>query len=378
MLKVLFIEDEPEAIEPVWSLIRKEEEDMQYEISGFENAEDKIASFRPDIVILDLLVGGASPEPKPEGLKTYDFIWDQHFCPIVVYSAEPGIHEDRHEPHPFVKSIRKGRGSPRKVLKALKELHPQVEALKEAEDHIRRSFSCAMRDVAPHAFKTLSDTTQRNDAIRRSGRRRLAALMDEISEDGATLASWEQYLFPPIGEDMQLGDVLKGMSGKDRDFEPASFCVVLTPSCDLVASKDRTPKVNEVLVARCCSMQEALDRTTLKGMGPSKLKDRLINTVLTPGYSGAIIPFPRLEGKIPTMAANLRDLELIPVKKVGMQDKPFLRVASIDSPFRELIAWAYMQTACRPGLPDRNFVSWAKEIASALESERGEQKNESL
>ena len=108
MLKVLFIEDEPEAIEPVWSLIRKEEEDMQYEISGFENAEDKIASFRPDIVILDLLVGGASPEPKPEGLKTYDFIWDQHFCPIVVYSAEPGIHEDRHGAAPIREEYSEG------------------------------------------------------------------------------------------------------------------------------------------------------------------------------------------------------------------------------------------------------------------------------
>ena len=363
MLKVLFIEDEPEAIEPVRNLIRKEE-DVQDEIFGFNNAEDKISSFRPDIVILDLLVSGASPEPEPEGLKTYDFIWDQHFCPIVVYSAEPGIHEDRNEPHPFVKSIQKGRGSPQKVLKALRELRPHVEALKEAEDHIKHSFSCAMRDVAPYAFTLSNDSAKRNETIKRAGRRRLAALMDEISEDGSALADWEQYLFPPIGENTQLGEVLKERNG--QDFAPASFRVVLTPSCDLVASEGRTPKVSQVLVARCCSMREALDHTPLKGMGPSKLKGRLINTILTPGYSGAIIPSPCLEGKIPTMAANLRDLELIHVEAIGRADEPFLRIASIDSPFRELIAWAYMQTACRPGLPDRNFASWAKDIVSAL------------
>lgn len=373
MLKVLFIEDEPDAIESVQSLIRREKEDIQCETSGFENAKDGIASFRPDIVILDLLIDGASSEPEPEGLNTYDFIWENLFCPIVVYSAQPDIHETAYESHPFVKSIRKGRGSPRKVLNALKELRPHVEALKEAEGHIRHAFSCAMRDVAPYAFKALpNDPVKRNETIKRSGRRRLAALMDEISEDAATLASWEQYLFPPINEDTQLGDILKERDGQDSN--PASFRVVLTPSCDLVASAGRTPKVNQVLVARCCSMQEALDHTPLKGMGPSKLKGRLINTVLTPGYSGTIIPFPHLEGKVPTMAANLRDLELVPVEKIGMQDKPFLRVASIDSPFRELIAWAYMQTACRPGLPDRNFAPWAKEIASALEGERGENK----
>ena len=365
MLKVLFIEDEPEAIEPVRNLLQKEE-DVQDEISEFADAETKIASFRPDIVILDLLVGGTSPEPEPEGLKTRNFIWNQHFCPIVVYSAKPDIHEGKHDPHPFVKSIQKGSGSPWKVLNALEELRPHVEALKEAEDHIRHSFSCAMRDVAPYAFTLSNDSAKRNETIKRAGRRRLAALMDEISEDGAALAGWEQYLFPPIGKNTQLGDILKEMNGQDSD--PTSFRVVLTPSCDLVASEGRTPRVNQVLVARCCSMREALDRTPLKDMSLAKLRDRLISNILTPGYSGAIIPFPGLERKIPTMAANLRDLELIPVEEIGMSDKLFLRVASIDSPFRELIAWAYMQTACRPGLPDRDFDSWRDEIVENVKS----------
>lgn len=369
MLNVLFIEDEPDAIQPARSLIESEEENIHCEVSTFEDAEDKIASFRPDIVILDLLVDGASPEPGPEGLKTYDFIWDKHFCPIIVYSAQPDIHEDAHEePHPFVKSIKKGARSPRKVLNALKELRPHVEALEEAEEHIRYSFSRAMRDVAPYAFKAQSDSVQRNDTIRRSGRRRLAALMDEISGDGTKLASWEQYLHPPVCKDIQLGDVLKKTDGQDSD--PTSFRVVLTPSCDLVASGSRTPKVSEVLVARCCSIKSGLDRTGLQNVKPAKLKDRLIGTVLTPGYLEATIPFPRLEGKIPTMAANLRDLELIAVGEIGISDKPFIRVASVDSPFRELVAWAYMQNACRPGLPDRDFDSWRDEIIKEYGSGR--------
>ena len=366
MLKLLFIEDEPDAVTPVQNLITREKADMQFEISGFEDAEDKIASFRPDIVVLDLLVSTVSTEQEPGGLNTRDFIWNKHFCPIVVYSAQPNIHDDTYEQHPFVKSIQKGRGSPRKVLKALDELRPQIDALKKAEESVRHSFSCAMRDVAPYAFEAFSDDEQRIEVIKRSGRRRLAALMDELSIDGTTLASWEQYLCPPVCGDTQLGDVLRKKGGTSN--APASFRVVLTPSCDLVISGGRQPKVSNVLVAKCCSMKDGLDLTGLKGMNPTKLKERLSSTVLTQGYFETIIPFPRLERKIPTMAANLRDLEFIPIQQIG-SDKQFLRIASVDSPFRELIAWAYLQTACRPGLPDRDFDSWRNEIVAGLESD---------
>jgi CTP synthase len=373
MLKLLFIEDEPAVVAPVLRLVKRERPDTQCEVSGFDEAEDKIASFRPDIVILDLLVGGASPEPKPEGLKTRNFIWDQHFCPIVVYSARPEIHDEKYEPHPFVKSIRKGRNSPRKVLGALEELRPQAEALKEAEDHVMHSFACSMRDVAPYAFEAFTDAAQRSETIKRSGRRRLAALMDELSSDGTTLASWEQYLCPPVCLDIKLGDVLRKADGEHDD--PGSFRIVLTPSCDLVASSSRKPKVANVLVAKCCSMKEGLDLTSLKDMGLTKLKDRLPSTVLTQGYFEAVVPFPRLKGRIPTMAADLRNLESIPIGNIGILDKPVLRVASLDSPFRELIAWAYLQIACRPGLPDRDFDSWCDEIVACLKARgAGEQR----
>ena len=391
MLKLLFIEDDKSSIEPVLNLIEREREDVCHEVSKFEDANDKVASLRPDIVILDLLDSGASPdEQEPKGLETHDFIWDQHFCPIVIYSARPEIYYDGYKchpfvksiQHPFVKSIQKGSGSPQKVLDAICELRPHVAALKEAESDIRYSFSCAMRDVAPYAFESFSDSDERMETIKRSGRRRLAASMDELSlsPDKTTLASWEQYLYPPVCKNIQLGDILIRADETDENGEPvpALFRVVLTPSCDLVASGNREPKVSSVLVAKCCSMEGGLDSIGLKGIGIRKLKE---HGILTRGYSEAVIPFPRLKGRIPTMAANLRDLELIPINDISdSDDGRFRRVASVDSPFRELIAWAYMQIAGRPGLPDRDFESWANEIITTLESEREriEKKNESL
>lgn len=366
MLKLLFIEDQKESIKPVLDLIKGQKE-MHPEFSEFEDAEDKIDSHRPDIVILDILEGGDSA--KPEGMKTFDFIRNKHFCPIVVYSAVPEKIDERYIQHPFVKSIQKGSDSPQEVMRVLKELYPQVQALREGENHIKHNFSCAMREVAPYAFDAFSDDNLRIETIKRSGRRRLAALMDEPLPDGTVLACWEQYLFPPVSDDILLGDVLRKKGSSDED--PASFHVVLTPSCDLVNSGDRKSKVSRVLVARCCSMKEGLEHTSLRNIKGSKLKDRLPSMMLTSGYFEALIPFPYLKGKIPTMVANLRDLDLIDIQDIGLQ-RPFLRVASLDSPFRELIAWAYLQTACRPGLPDRNIAEWCQEIIKNLQSEECE------
>ena len=228
-----------------------------------------------------------------------------------------------------------------------------------------------MRDVAPYAFEAFADTDRRMETIKRSGRRRIAALMDELSLDGTTLASWEQYLFPPVCDSPQLGDILRKVDGANDD--PVSFRVVLTPSCDLVSSGSRDPKVSNVLVAKCCSMNDGLDRTSRKNMGIKKLEDQLPR-ILTQGYFESVIPFPSLKNRIPTMAADLRDLELIPINDISVSNGPFRRVASVDSPFRELIAWAYMQIAGRPGLPDRDSASWTKEIIATLESERSEKK----
>ena len=371
MLRLLFIEDEPEAIEPVQRSIEQKDKDIQIDVVGFEEANSKIASFLPDIVVLDLLADGASAESEIRGLNIHDFIWDQHFCPIIVYSAEPSIYEDEYDSHPFVKSIQKGRGSPQKVLDAVDELRPHVAALKGAESDIRRSFSCAMRDVAPYAFEAFIDADRRMETIKRSGRRRLAALMDELPLDGTTLASWEQYLCPPVCDSTQLGDILRKVDEAHDD--PASFRVVLTPSCDLVSSGKRDPKVSNALVAKCCSMKDGLGRTSWKDMGMRKLEDRL-PSILTQGYFESVIPFPGLKNRIPTMAVDLRDLELIPVNDISISDGPFRRIASVDSPFRELVAWAYMQIAGRPGLPDRDSASWTEEIIATLESERSEKK----
>lgn len=46
----------------------------------------------------------------------------------------------------------------------------------------------------------------------------------------------------------------------------------------------------------------------------------------------------------------------------------FERIASVDSPFRELVTWSYLQVAGRPGLPDRDLDEWAEGIDEARDT----------
>ena len=362
MLRIVFVEDEEASIGPVLRLIGQEEPDIQVQTFGFDEGQQAIRSVRPGIVVLDLWEGHFS-ENKNRGSEHLEFVWEQQFCPVIIHSANPNVPPE--QTNAFVREVTKGQNSPQEVLDAIRELRPHVQALKEAEDDVRNSLSIAMRDVAPSTFEIFADDNQRRDAIRRAGRRRLAALMDETSAEGQVLASWEQYICPPVSEDILLGDVLRKSQGDRTD--PASFRVVLTPSCDLDSSGGREAKVGNVLVAKCIPTKDAFDLTSLKGIPANSLKNRLIGAVLSRGYFETILPLPALQDRIPTMVASLRELELIPLGDIGIGSKPFLRIASLDSPFREMVSWAYLQVSGRPGVPDRDFESWRDEIIADYE-----------
>ena len=358
MLSVLFIEDDKDFVEGVMENL---EYTGTYKCScvGFEQAENEIENTKPHIIVLDLFEGNLQ-DPNLAGQNIHDFVWEKHFCPVVIFSAAPEACEI--DDHPFLKSVKKGAGGAKKLQEIIQSFTPHVQAIEDSEEAIRDSFSPVMRYVAPYAFNSFPDETKRIEIIKRAGRRRQAALMDHppVQEN---MEGWERYIFPPISDtNILLGDVLRQAWGDAINAK--FFRIVLTPSCDLARSETRPPKVSAVLVAKCCPVEKMFALANIdKNTKPSKRND-LLRSLLNRGYDVGLIPFPSLSEKIPLMAANLRDLELIPVCKIGVgEDFSFIRVASVDSPFRELISWAYLQTACRPGMPNQNVAPWVEEIA---------------
>jgi hypothetical protein len=363
-MRLLWIEDEPEKIESAIDAVINAGLGIQYRQCGFEQTEQVLLEYLPDLIILDLLAG--LPQ-EVEGIKPFDFIWNKRFCPIIIYSAQPELLTDPRCDHPLIRKLQKGSESIGSLKVILREFIPHVEVINDAESYIRQSFALALKDVVPLAFQVVGDAAQRKDIILRSARRRLAALMDELSISGDMLVNWEQYLCPPLSKYPLLGDVIQEY-GKSADDE-TSFRIVLTPSCDLAGHGAQGPKAKNVLVARCCSAKDGLMATSL-----GSLKDdhenriKLKRFILSQGYFETIMLLPRLIGKIPSMAAKMKDLELVPIGELIGEGKKYIRIASIDSPFRELVSWAYMQSACRPGLPERDREKWCEEIMGALKS----------
>lgn len=373
-MKLLIIEDEEHMVELLKSEISNAIADVECHSSDFTDAEGRIGEIQPDVVVLDLLLAGNNAEAETPGLDTREFIWDKHFCPIIVHSADPSHHDDSSEEHPFVKSIQKGRGSAGDVVGALNDFIPHMEALRRAKGEIRiqveKAFAQALRDVAPQVFMDAGnggDASLRAEAINRAGRRRLGVFLEGVSADDVRSA-WEMYLCPPASGQIALGDVLRKApseqgNGGEVEAPESDFFVVLSPSCDLVRNQTRNPNVSCVLTARCTSTRRGVDRTALGDLpgNDARARDRIKRQLLTAGHSQGILPLPSYRDLIPTMAADLRDLRLIPIEEIG-EEAGYRRVASMNSPYRELVSWAYQQVACRPGLPDRDFDAWSLEL----------------
>lgn len=362
-ITILFVEDKPETAETAMNELKKA--GFSVAVCGFDQFENQASEAAPDIVVLDILEGDSADTAQNSGIDSFDWLWGTFFRPIVFYSAFPDRVDEKYYRHAFVKRVQKGSGSEALLLSTIKEFEPYINDLRVVEGEIRSQLPYVFRDVADHAFRQFpapGDAQQRQEIIRRAGRRRLAGLMDILRGD--VLEPWEQYITPPITEHYMLGDVLRPKAADPANPDPSDYRIVLTPTCDLAEnpSKGRKPKATSILVARCHPYPKWLDSTDMKGMANNKLKEKLPRFVLMPGYYSGLVPLPEMKGVIPHMAADVKDLQLIPLEDAK---KDFVVAASIDSPFREMISWAYIQMAGRVGLPDRNCDKWCDELLAS-------------
>lgn len=376
-MKLILIEDDPNIVKILKKAI--EEKNLATEelvVAEFVEAEEKIRSVRPDIVILDIFRGNFT-EHEAEGSKALDFIWNEHFCPVIVYSAMPEEVKNDYENHPFVHYVKKGVASTEAVMEKLEGIKPYVDSLKKVERYVHKTFSSVMKEIAPYAFRVHGKNDPRvATAIRQAARRRLAAQMNELLGDDEKLAPWEQYIFPPISEEIRLGDILRKKADTLDDLDPNAFRLVLTPSCDLeTGGGNREPKVGRALVSRCCPEWEGLKQALNIEKKSPKNREK-IESLLNAGHSNGIILLPELKGLIPSMATSLRKLDLVPTGEIGnsgsSEEIEYERIASLDSPFREMVSWAYIQIAGRPGLPERDTEAWVNEIPDELDSVKEE------
>ena len=180
-------------------------------------------------------------------------------------------------------------------------------------------------------------------------------------------------MVPPLGDQFLTGDLLKSRNAAWTDEE--AFRLVLTPSCDLVTRSGLERRAQRMLVA-CCERLKKLGKIKLSpGRKLSAEDKKNLRPILAEGMAGYRIPIPEFHGHVPLMAANLQRLELLEWQQVDSElvdscppgEGGFERVASTDSPFREMVVWAYLRVTGRPGLPQIDVEDWLKNISDHLE-----------
>jgi CheY-like chemotaxis protein len=364
-LRILIVDDEPTSVETLRAeLLRTLGATIN--VVNFDRFHDGIAELSPNIIVLDLARGNPADRDVP-GMGTFEEIWNDNFCPLIFYTALPELLEgDQRLPHPFVRVVQKGGGSEERVLAQIRGFEPHLSAMDGAGIEVERALNQALKEVAPRVFETTKDANQRREMLVRSARRRVAAAMDrELSSGGPDLKSWEHYLYPPITLEYPLtGDIIRKRGGDAAD--PSQYAVVLTPSCDLASGEGRKCKVGRVLVAGCRRVDRLLQELAPADRTHGEERRKKLRAILTQGYGRSCLPLPALPGVFPPMVADFRALELIDFTEIANSGKAYDRIASVDSPFRELVSWAYVLCAARPGMPDRDFDAWVEEVVSEL------------
>lgn len=341
-----------------------------------------------DIIVIDMMNGGATEDPKgTEGQKIISRIWKLNFCPIIIYSANPELADVKK--HPLIAKIKKGKDSEEKLLVMTKRMCLFVDAKCNIIQNAEHTVQNILRETIPGFFDDIDNdqdasieqekrlTDKIKTVFPRVVRRRIAAEFD-FGYNTTKLLPYEQYLYPPLGDNWLQGDIVKNK-------KTGLSYLVLTPSCDLERRANGNLKTRSILCATCqpFKLDDIKDffRYSSKVRGcrkcsecdtdsnecrDNRLKEKhkeeqqQFVSMLNSGIVGDFYVLPALADKIENMLADLKKLFIINIDEMDN----FERLVSIDSPFREKLNEVFVRTAGRIGPPDRDFSHFAEECIS--------------
>jgi len=338
-MKVLFIEDDESAVQGIKDFC--DDKGYSYEHPPFEDALSYIEKYDPDILVLDLKNNDTDGF---EGCDILDKAWEYNFRPTCVFSGQivPSTIEQEKYRSPLIRFVDKGNDNP--VKKFIEDIAPYTSCIRavriEAHKAMRKSFdffNLAMKDgiIDSNVMAALCGN-------------RIKAYFDNENSNN-DLPIWSQYIYPIMSEDFSTGDVImlnKPQSGVDYE---NNFFVVLSQSCDIAHRK-----IKCVLLAKCFPIDRILKVNKGSGDIYERTPDEL-KTIFNAGFLNQWVPLPGIEDVMPDIAVNLKKLTMVKLEDLSTN---YQKVVSLSSPYKERLIWAYMQTACRPGVPDLAVEEW--------------------
>lgn len=339
-MKIFLVEDKLEDIQGILDYC--EENNHYTEVCQFDNTISRLESFDPDLIILDL----QNNTEEYDGRIALDHLWKFNFRPTCVFSGQivESLVDEEYYKSPLVSFIPKGNEKP--VLEYIEEISSFAECVSD----MRRKTNNAMRKSFDFLELAKQDEIHDSRVLSALFGSRIKAYFDEqIPEAGMPV--WSQYIYPAISSDFSTGDIV--IKKTDSGSNPENYRIIISQSCDL-----KQEYIKDVLVAKCFSINKVLIEES-DGTRRRRQDDELIR-ILNAGYINKWIPFPGIKEIMPDLAVNLKKLELINLREFKSEYKI---VASLSSPYKERLVWAYMQNACRPGVPDLAVEKWIENMS---------------
>ncbi|OPX88156.1 hypothetical protein [Pelotomaculum sp. PtaB.Bin117] len=355
-MNVLIIDDQPISVKGIEDFCA--EKNWEVTTIDFDNVYQQIIEKEPDIIILDWRQDADHIDVGDEILTK---IWTNCFRPIIIFSANAAVISiaEKLQKSTLLRVFSKGDETP--VTDYLCKTESFVVALSD----YRKEMSNAMIEALNAVQILRSEGYPGNSVFKYILSKRTATFFD-IQYSGELPPAWVQYVYPPVVTSLCACDIIRVIAPEtdyNSEGNPEEYRIILTPSCDMVPAR---PKVTHALCASCYP-KEKFHNCVLSD-NPKSKNISSVQSDLNRGYNECWVALPGIKSILPYMTVDLKKIELVDLSKIALsmseknEDTEFVRIASVDSPFREQIIWAHMQNACRPGVPDRNTEPWAKEL----------------
>jgi CTP synthase len=351
-VKVLIVEDKTETIKDI--MAHCEEKEWEFKICAFDGFERDLTEFAPDAVVLDWKYDA---DDSHRGSEVLEYIWTTSFRPVVIFSAiaDAIVLDEKYKSSTLIRMLSKGDEEP--VIQYLDTICPFVPVISTLKADFNDALIQALNSIEMmRKIQPLPD-----NVLRYVFAKRVSTYFDkECAEE--TPPPWIQYTYPAINKSLCVCDIIRSIPAEgnvDKIGNAEEYKVILTPSCDIAQCK-----VSHALCANCYPKTRFHNYPTNENPTERQLSSIISN--LNTGYNSSLVSLPSIPEVLPYLTVDLKKVALLPIEQISLQankiniEHKYCRVASVDSPYREQIVWAYMINSCRPGMPNRDMNVWAK------------------
>lgn len=369
--RALIVDDDPQIGPQARDLAALQDEGsaVRLEISSTERFDEALRLLESeifDLLVMDVRLGQGASDPDSEiGVLTLREVQTRRFIPTVFYTGLPRL--VNHLSTPLIRVVEKTEG----VGRLLAVLHELIETkLPKMNRAILAHIQMVQAEymwsfVADHWSElaserdglTLAYLLARRLSTSLSGSQ-ISKLAEALGYTPAALPAVgkahpaEYYVMPPLaGAPSLAGDIHRLNDGQYR--------VLVTPSCDLVLGKN-----DFVLWAKCISLPECDE---YRNWASDQSKEKFLSSLLRNNRAKQPERYFFLPGSytVPDLVVDFEQLSNTPCTTLEQST----RIASLDSPFAELMLFRFARFFGRLGTPDLDVPIVVARLKSGLHSD---------